>query len=104
MSDDAIDTAVPLFPLQAVLFPGTLLPLRIFEARYLDMISASLRQHRPFGIVLIRQGREVGAPADFFPFGRDQTFPATPGFITGITGINIRTHTTTHIFVCITAP
>lgn len=71
MSDDAIDNtlAVPLFPLQAVLLPGTLLPLRIFEARYLDMISASLRQRRPFGIVPIRQGYEVGAPADFFPFG-----------------------------------
>lgn len=64
-----LTTDVPLFPLQTVLFPGTLLPLRIFEARYLDMISAALRAQRAFGIVPIRQGREVGAPADFFPFG-----------------------------------
>lgn len=59
----------PLFPLQTVFFPGTLLPLRIFEARYLDMISASLRTARPFGIVPIRSGHEVGATPDFFPFG-----------------------------------
>ena len=59
----------PLVPLQSVLFPGTLLPLRIFEARYLDMISASLRSARPFGIVPIRIGHEVGATPDFFPFG-----------------------------------
>ena len=58
-----------LFPLQTVFFPGTLLPLRIFEARYLDMISASLRTARPFGIVPIRIGHEVGATPDFFPFG-----------------------------------
>ena len=70
MSEQAAHTSkLPLFPLQTVFYPGTLLPLRIFEARYLDMISASLRQERPFGIVPIRQGREVGAPAEFFPFG-----------------------------------
>ena len=59
----------PLFPLHTVLFPGSLLPLRIFEARYLDMISASLRHGTAFGIVPIRQGSEVGATPDFFPFG-----------------------------------
>ena len=62
-------STTPLFPLQTVFFPGTLLPLRIFEARYLDMISASLRTARPFGIVPIRSGHEVGATPDFFPFG-----------------------------------
>ena len=65
--------ALPLFPLQTVLFPGTLLPLRIFEARYLDMISSSLREARPFGIVAIRAGREVGPTPDFFPFGTTAT-------------------------------
>ncbi|CAN0398954.1 unnamed protein product, partial [Phaeothamnion confervicola] len=84
MNDDVIDTAVPLFPLQAVLFPGSLLPLRIFEARYLDMISAALRQQRPFGIVPIRQGSEVGAPADFFPFG---TLAAVESFDKGKDGL-----------------
>ena len=70
MNDMTSATATtPLFPLQTVLFPGTLLPLRIFEARYLDMISASLRSSRPFGIVPIRIGHEVGKTPDFFPFG-----------------------------------
>jgi Lon protease-like protein len=54
---------VPLFPLQAVLFPGSVLPLRIFEARYMDMAKASLKTGEPFGVCLIREGAEVGAPA-----------------------------------------
>jgi hypothetical protein len=54
---------VALFPLQAVLFPGGLLPLRIFEQRYMQMVSACLRGNEPFGVCLIREGREVGAPA-----------------------------------------
>ncbi|HEX6320978.1 MAG TPA: LON peptidase substrate-binding domain-containing protein [Burkholderiales bacterium] len=56
-------TDVPLFPLNAVLFPGGRLPLRIFEQRYMDMAKACLRDGSPFGVCLIREGREVGAPA-----------------------------------------
>lgn len=62
-------TLIPLFPLHTVLFPGMVLPLRIFEVRYLDMVSAVLREGRTFGIVPIRQGSEVGAAPDFFPYG-----------------------------------
>jgi Lon protease-like protein len=54
---------VPLFPLHTVLFPGGLLALRIFEPRYMEMAKACLREDRPFGVCLIREGREVGAPA-----------------------------------------
>jgi hypothetical protein len=54
---------VPIFPLQTVLFPGALLPLRIFEVRYMDMAKACLKEGSPFGICLIREGQEVGAPA-----------------------------------------
>jgi Lon protease-like protein len=54
---------IPLFPLGTVLFPGGLLPLKIFEQRYLDMTKACLRDNQPFGVCLIREGREVGAPA-----------------------------------------
>jgi Lon protease-like protein len=50
----------PLFPLQAVLFPGGLLGLKIFEARYLDLMSECLRERRPFGVVALRSGREAG--------------------------------------------
>jgi hypothetical protein len=54
---------VPIFPLNTVLFPGGLLPLRVFEARYMDMARDCLKRDAPFGVCLIREGNEVGAPA-----------------------------------------
>jgi Lon protease-like protein len=54
---------VPIFPLNTVLFPGGLLPLRVFETRYMDMTRDCLKRNQPFGVCLIRQGSEVGAPA-----------------------------------------
>jgi Lon protease-like protein len=54
---------VPIFPLSTVLFPGALLPLRIFETRYMDMAKKCLKDGSSFGICLIREGAEVGAPA-----------------------------------------
>jgi Lon protease-like protein len=61
MTDSRRD--VPLFPLNTVLFPGGLLPLRVFEQRYLEMAKACLRDGTPFGVCLIREGAEVGTPA-----------------------------------------
>lgn len=54
---------IPLFPLNAVLFPGSTLGLRIFEARYLDMVRECARSGRGFGVCLIMQGHEAGEPA-----------------------------------------
>ena len=56
-------TSIPIFPLNAVLYPGSLLPLKIFEQRYLDMTKACVRDGAPFGVCRIREGREVGLPA-----------------------------------------
>ena len=53
---------LPLFPLNTVLFPGGILPLRIFETRYLDLISTCLRTDSGFGVVTIHEGRETGSP------------------------------------------
>lgn len=64
-------TDIPLFPLGTVLFPNQLLPLHIFEERYKLMIGECLRDKTAFGVVLIRSGREVGAPAT--PFGAGTT-------------------------------
>ncbi|WP_144110982.1 LON peptidase substrate-binding domain-containing protein [Paraburkholderia sp. BCC1886] len=50
---------VPLFPLHTVLFPDGLLPLKIFEARYLDMARACLRENAPFGVCMLKSGAEV---------------------------------------------
>ena len=52
-------TRLPLFPLHAVLFPGGLLPLKIFEPRYLELVAHCLREDSGFGVCLIRAGREV---------------------------------------------
>jgi uncharacterized protein len=57
---------LPLFPLNVVLFPGCLLDLQIFEARYLDMISRCMKQDEGFGVVCIVEGEEVGEAASQF--------------------------------------
>src|SRR6476661_11154408 len=51
---------IPLFPLHQVLCPGIVLPLHIFEDRYQAMTRHCLDTGQPFGVVLIRDGREVG--------------------------------------------
>jgi Lon protease-like protein len=73
-----LDTLIPLFPLDVVLFPGTPLPLHIFEPRYKEMIGECLEQHRTFGVVrVVEQGlAEVGCTAEIitvvkeYPDGR----------------------------------
>ncbi|MCK9284510.1 MAG: LON peptidase substrate-binding domain-containing protein [Rhodocyclaceae bacterium] len=55
---------IPLFPLATVLYPEGLLPLRIFEPRYMDMAKCCLRDDSTFGICLIASGREVGPAAE----------------------------------------
>ena len=59
---------VPLFPLRTVLYPGGPLPLRVFEPRYLDMISGCLKSDSPFGVLLIKDGSETG-PATTYDVG-----------------------------------
>ncbi len=54
------DERVPLFPLRTVLFPEGPLPLRVFEPRYLDMVSNCMRAGSPFGVLLLLAGSEVG--------------------------------------------
>lgn len=56
----------PLFPLNTVLFPGCVLDLQIFEARYLDMISGCMKRGEGFGVVGILEGEEVGDAASRF--------------------------------------
>ena len=60
---------IPLFPLNTVLFPGSILPLKIFEQRYLDMAARCMKDKTPFGICLIADGQETGAPAEPHPVG-----------------------------------
>lgn len=62
MSDN--ENWLPLFPLNAVLFPDGILPLKVFETRYMDMVRDCMKRNAPFGIVLIKSGPEVGGLAE----------------------------------------
>jgi Lon protease-like protein len=60
---------LPLFPLHVVLFPGSAIPLHIFEPRYRAMMDRVLNDNRRFGVVAIRRGREAGGYAETFRIG-----------------------------------
>lgn len=64
-----MEQLMALFPLETVLFPGVTLPLHIFEPRYKQMITRCLHLKQPFGVVLIKEGIEVGGHAEPFPIG-----------------------------------
>jgi Lon protease-like protein len=66
-----VSELLPLFPLTTVLFPGVLLPLHIFEPRYRLLVRRCVERERPFGVVLIREGAEVGATADPYAIGTE---------------------------------
>ncbi|WP_439684296.1 hypothetical protein MNJPNG_01750 [Cupriavidus oxalaticus] len=73
---------LPLFPLHTVLFPGGRLPLRVFEARYVDMVRNCLRDGTPFGACLIESGEEVARPGK-------ATVPETVGCLAEIVDCNM---------------
>jgi len=66
-------TTLPLFPLKTVLFPGGLLPLKVFEQRYIEMTKDCLKDSKPFGVCMLKDGQEVNRPgagsADFAGIG-----------------------------------
>ena len=82
-------TALPLFPLQTVLFPGGSLPLRIFEVRYLDMIGKCHKAGAPFGVVSLTQGSEVRQPAGKEAFATVGTLATIHDFDTPRPGLMV---------------
>ncbi len=76
MSDTLKLSSLPLFPLGSVLYPGGLLPLRIFEVRYLDMIGKCHKTGAPFGVVSLTAGSEVRKAQSDKPTGQ----PTGDGF------------------------
>jgi Lon protease-like protein len=80
------ETDLPLFPLQTVLLPGGALALRVFEARYVDMVARCLRGANRFGVVAIREGLEVGAAVsyDFGTAAEIVDWHQEPGGLLGI--------------------
>lgn len=90
-------TSLPLFPLHGVLVPGAALDLRIFERRYLDMVGECGRNGSGFGICLILEGNEAGAPATPLAFGTEaviEDFGNTPE---GLLSLRVRGRRRFHV-------
>ena len=81
---------VPLFPLNTVMFPAGVLPLRIFEPRYLDMVSDCLRHDTEIGVILIEDGNEIGEAAHTYPVGTLATISYWNKRNDGLLGITLR--------------
>jgi len=81
--------SLPLFPLDTVLFPGGVLPLRIFEVRYLDMIGRCHKAGAPFGVVSLTQGSEVRQPGSTEAFASVGTIATIEGFETPRPGLMV---------------
>lgn len=81
---------LPLFPLNAVLYPGGTLGLRVFEQRYMTLVKDCFRHERTFGICLIAEGAEVGAPARPHKVGTQARIVAWDMTQPGILNIAVR--------------
>ena len=81
---------LPLFPLHLPLFPGCTLQLKVFEPRYLKLVSDSLRRDSPFGVVAIRSGREVGDVPEVHGVGVAVTITDWDQLDNGLLSITIR--------------
>lgn len=96
-SEAACAPALPLFPLNAVLFPHGVLSLRVFEPRYMTLVKESLGQETPFGICLIAAGSEAGAPAEPHRVGTEARIVAWDMTQPGILNIGVRGSERFHI-------
>jgi len=81
---------IPLFPLNAILLPGGLLPLRIFETRYIDLVRRCLRDSSGFGVVMILEGPDAGAPATVCDVGTYARIVDFSQHLDGLLGIHAR--------------
>lgn len=89
--DESPQTAeLPLFPLNAVLFPGGTLGLRVFEQRYMSLVKDCFKRESTFGICLIAEGAEVGAPARPHKVGTEARIVAWDMTQPGILNITVR--------------
>lgn len=79
---------LPLFPLNAVLFPGGPLPLKIFEPRYLDMVSRCLREQTGFAVVLVSGSDEASAATSFAATGTEARIVDFDRLEDGLLGIS----------------
>ncbi len=90
MASDPPTSRIPLFPLQRVLFPSVPLNLQIFEPRYLRLVKESLADARPFGVVPIVQGREIGHTPTIAPAGTLVTIRDWSPLPNGLLGVVVQ--------------
>lgn len=88
---------LPLFPLNSVVFPGGVLPLRLFEPRYLDMVKECMRNEHGFGIVLIKSGTEAGQAAEVYKTGTECRIEDWETLSDGLLGITAYGEAKIHI-------
>lgn len=81
---------LPLFPLATVLFPGMILPLRIFEDRYRTLIARRAKADPMFGVVLTRRGREVGDRPEIHSVGTAASLLRAISYADGRSDIVVR--------------
>lgn len=86
--DELVD--IPIFAVKTVLFPGGALPLRVFEPRYMDMVSRCLQAESPLGICLIREGEETGDAPDIHEIGTLGEISYWQALENGLLGITVR--------------
>jgi len=84
--------SLPLFPLHSVLLPGAALALRVFERRYLDLVRDCGRSGGGFGVCLILEGEEAGAPATPAAFGTEALIEDFDLGADGLLSLRVRGH------------
>jgi len=81
---------IPIFPLHTVLYPGGALALRIFEPRYLSMVSDCLKNDTGFGICLISEGNETDAHVEHYEYGTFGNISYWQQLPEGLLGVTVR--------------
>ena len=85
-------TSLSLFPLHTVLFPGSVLQLKIFEQRYLDLVKTCMRNNHGFGVVLINDGNEVNDTPTIHRIGTHVEIIDFETLDNGLLGITIKSN------------
>ncbi len=86
-----------LFPLSTVIFPGSILPLQIFEQRYLELVKNCMKQQTGFITVLISEGKEVGAAPQIYSTGCYVEIIDWESLENGLLGISVQAKYRTHL-------
>jgi Lon protease-like protein len=92
-----VHESLPLFPLHSVLLPGAAMDLRIFERRYLDLVRDCGRSGGGFGVCLILEGGETGAPAAPAAYGVEARIEDFDTGADGLLSLRVRGHRRFHV-------